>query len=67
MDIPTDAVHPFAVESMDYAGPFGAHGIGEPTVSEYCTVALAFYNATGVWPTDGPLTPDRVLKVLGKA
>jgi len=67
LDYNTDVIHPYAVESNDLAGPWGAHGIGEPTVSEYCTIALAFHNATGIWPTDGPLYPDRVLKALGKA
>jgi len=57
------------VETDDAAGPFGAHGIGEPASSCTSTIYCAIYNAIGVWPTfdHGPLTPARILKALGKA
>jgi xanthine dehydrogenase molybdenum-binding subunit len=49
-------------------GPYGSVGVGEvvATVTSYLLDA-AVYNAVGVWVDDGPLTPDKVLKALGKA
>ena len=57
------------VESDDAAGPFGAHGIGEPCSSNYAAIYCAIFNATGVWvdAEHGCYNPDRVLKALGKA
>ena len=57
------------VESDDAAGPYGAHGIGEPCSSNYASIYCAIYNATGVWvdAEHGCYSPDRVLKALGKA
>ena len=48
-------------------GPYGAAGIGED-VATVVPFALytAVHNAIGVW-VDLPLTPDKVLKALGKA
>jgi putative selenate reductase molybdopterin-binding subunit len=57
------------IESDDVGGPLGAHGIGEPCVSNYSAITCAIFNATGKWvdPEKGPMTPDKVLKALGKA
>lgn len=54
------------VESEDQGGPYGAHGIGEPCVNAFCCIGAAFYNATGKWISEYPITPWRVLKALGK-
>jgi CO/xanthine dehydrogenase Mo-binding subunit len=69
MDIPSDVIHPYYVESDDAGGPYGAHGIGEPAVSNYVALKNAIFNATGVWvdPAKGAMSPNKVLKALGKA
>ncbi|NLT68717.1 MAG: molybdopterin-dependent oxidoreductase [Acidobacteria bacterium] len=46
---------------------YGACGVGEDTGASLSGItAGAIYNATGKWALDYPLTPDRVLKALGK-
>jgi CO/xanthine dehydrogenase Mo-binding subunit len=55
------------VETNDACGPYGCKGIGEPTVNSFGCIANAVYNATGVWVTEVPLTPQKLLKALGKA
>lgn len=48
-------------------GPYGASGIGEATATIIpALVGPAVYNATGCWVDDFPITPDKVLKALGK-
>ena len=55
------------VESgLGYA-PYGAIGVGESLGAVTSTIlAGAVYNAIGKWITDFPITPDKVLKALGK-
>jgi CO/xanthine dehydrogenase Mo-binding subunit len=62
-------LHQQDFESYDAAGPYGAHGIGEPCVTNYSSIICAVFNATGKWVDldKGPCTPDKVLKALGKA
>jgi CO/xanthine dehydrogenase Mo-binding subunit len=69
MDINPTNFKPFDIESDDLAGPYGAHGIGEPCVTNVSAVINAIFNATGKWvdPRGGPITPDIVLNALGKA
>ena len=57
------------VESDDAGGPFGAHGIGEPCSSNTSSIYCAVFNAIGVFPDmdHGAMTPNKVLKALGKA
>jgi xanthine dehydrogenase molybdenum-binding subunit len=60
-------VTPITVESrMGYA-PYGMGGVGEDNCT-FCSPLLlpAIYNATGVWLDEYPMTPDRILKALGK-
>jgi xanthine dehydrogenase molybdenum-binding subunit len=46
---------------------YGACGIGEDTAASLSGItAGALYNATGKWVLDYPVTPDKVLKALGK-
>ena len=46
---------------------YGASGIGEaPAASLSGITAGALYNATGKWALDYPVTPDKVLRALGK-
>ncbi len=48
-------------------GTYGAFGIGENIGASLSGVtAGAIYNATGKWVLDYPVTPDKVLKALGK-
>lgn len=53
-------------ESDDPVGPFGAKGAGEaPAAAPIPAISQAVYQAIGVW-LDIPMTPERVLKGLGK-
>ena len=49
-------------------GPYGTVGIGEDvaTVTTFLMEG-AVHNALGIWIDDGPITPHKVLKALGKA
>ena len=55
------------VESGMGYGPYGSVGIGED-VGTVMTGLLgpAVFNAIGVWIDDHPITPEKVLKALGK-
>jgi CO/xanthine dehydrogenase Mo-binding subunit len=68
LDFAADRMHVQDIESDDAAGPYGAHGIGEPCVSNYSAIVCAIFNATGKWVDmdKGACTPDKVLKALGK-
>jgi CO/xanthine dehydrogenase Mo-binding subunit len=49
-------------------GPYGVIGIGEDVATVMpALLGPAVHNAIGVWVDDFPITPDVVLKVLGKA
>ncbi|MEK9162571.1 MAG: xanthine dehydrogenase family protein molybdopterin-binding subunit [Chloroflexota bacterium] len=56
------------IETDDPQGPFGAKGVGEmggtPTAA---AIANAIHDATGVWLTQLPMTPERVLRALEEA
>jgi len=65
LDMPV--VEPVLLEVWRGAGEYGACGIGEGTLT--CTpraVANAVYNAIGARVDDIPLTPEKVLRALGK-
>lgn len=63
MDIPN--FHSILVENEDAIGPFGAKGVGEPTIiAASPAVADAIYNAIGVRFYELPITPEKVLKAL---
>ncbi len=69
MDVNAKRFHVEDVESDDSAGPYGAHGIGEPCVTNYSAIICAIFNATGKWvdPEKGGCTPNAILKALGKS
>jgi xanthine dehydrogenase molybdenum-binding subunit len=46
--------------------PHGQRGIGEPPIGGYVGINNAVYNAIGVSSNSQPLTPDKILKLLGK-
>lgn len=53
------------VDSYDPTGPFGAKGVGEPTlVPTAAAIANAIYDAVGVRITSLPATAERVFKAL---
>lgn len=53
------------VDSYEPGGPFGAKEIGEgSTLPVLGAVAHAIANATGVWITDLPITPEKIVKAL---
>ncbi|MCG8400387.1 MAG: molybdopterin-dependent oxidoreductase, partial [Firmicutes bacterium] len=55
------------IEPVDPIGPFGAKSIAEAaTVPTAAAIANAIYNATGVRPTQLPITPERMLKIIEK-
>ena len=66
MDLDVTKLNAFDIESDDMAGPYGAHGIAEPSNSNVSSIINAIYNATGKWvnPRGGPLTPDIILNAL---
>ncbi len=66
LDIP-DRVDSVVVEIPDERGPWGAKGLGElPYLPLAPAVIAAVHDATGVWFDEFPLTPDRVLRGLGR-
>ena len=65
LDMPT--IEPVLLEVWRGAGEYGACGIGEGTLT--CSpraIANAVYNAIGARVDELPLTPDKVLRALGK-
>ncbi len=66
LDIP-DRVQSLIMEYPDENGPWGARGVGEmPFIPTAPALIAAVHDATGVWFDDFPLTPERVLRGLGK-
>jgi len=64
LDMPTEIV-PVILELADPNGPFGARGVAEmPLVPLLPAIAAAIHDATGVWLTEQPFTPERVLAAL---
>jgi CO/xanthine dehydrogenase Mo-binding subunit len=65
-DVP-DRVHSIILEYPDPLGPWGARGMAEmPYLPLVPAVVAAVRAATGAWFHEFPLTPQRVLKGLGK-
>lgn len=66
LDIP-EKMETVIVEIPDENGPWGAKGVGElPYLPLAPAITAAVHDATGVWLDEFPLTPERVLKALGK-
>ena len=65
-DIPQQ-VDSIIVEDPHPDGPYGVRGMAEMPFLPYApAVAAAVHNATGVWFDEFPLTPERILRGLGK-
>ena len=66
LDIP-DQVESVIVEVPDPNGPWGARGVGElPFLPTAPAIVAAVHDATGVWFDEFPLTPEKVLRGLGR-
>jgi CO/xanthine dehydrogenase Mo-binding subunit len=53
------------IENPSTGGPYGAKGIGEMANNpQPPAIAAAVYDAVGVWVTELPITPERVLRAL---
>ena len=66
LDIP-EQIQPLILEFPDPIGPWGARGMGEmPFLPLTPAIIAAVHDATGVWFYEFPLTPERVLRGLGK-
>jgi CO/xanthine dehydrogenase Mo-binding subunit len=64
LDMPTEVV-PIVLELDDPTGPYGARGVAEMALVPFApAVASAIYDATGVWLSQQPMTPERVLAAL---
>jgi CO/xanthine dehydrogenase Mo-binding subunit len=66
LDVPVQ-VRSVILENPDPLGPWGARGMAEmPLLPLAPAVIAAVHDATGVWLTEFPLTPERVLRGLGR-
>jgi CO/xanthine dehydrogenase Mo-binding subunit len=66
LDIPVE-VESVVLEFAEPNGPFGARGMAEmPYLPLAPAIMHAIHDATGVWFHEFPLTPERVLRGLGK-
>ena len=55
------------IESDEPTGPFGAKSLAEPCLTVVApAIANAIYNATGARVRDLPITPEKILRALGK-
>jgi len=58
-------VQTIILESGDGVGPFGAKGVGEPSLCSVApAIANAVYDAIGVRIYDLPITPEKVFKAI---
>ena len=63
MDVPD--VQTVLIESGDGVGPFGAKGVGEPSVCSIApAIANAIFDAIGVRIFDLPITPEKIVKAI---
>jgi len=59
------AIDTIIIENPSADGPYGAKGIGEmANNAQPPAIASAVYDAVGVWVTELPITPERVLRAL---
>ncbi|MCH7480058.1 MAG: xanthine dehydrogenase family protein molybdopterin-binding subunit [Chloroflexi bacterium] len=66
LDIP-EKVESIIIEHPDEVGPWGVRGMAEmPYIPFAPAVIAAVHDATGVWFDEFPLTPERILRGLGK-
>jgi len=64
-DVPN--IETLIVEVPSEDGPYGARGVGEPpVVPTSAAIANAVHDAIGVRVTEIPITPERILRALGR-
>lgn len=62
-DVPD--IETVVLESGEGLGPFGARGIGEPPIGPPpAVISAAIADAVGGWPSQLPITPERVLACI---
>jgi CO/xanthine dehydrogenase Mo-binding subunit len=67
LDVPTQIV-PVVLELADTNGPYGARGVAEMALVPLLpAIASAIHDATGVWVTQQPITPESVLAALNSS
>jgi xanthine dehydrogenase molybdenum-binding subunit len=60
-------IHSIFIESNEPTGPFGAKSLSEPCITVPApAIANAIYDACGVRIRDLPITPEKILRALGK-
>ncbi len=65
LDVPNIETHIVEVPSEE--GPYGARGVGEPSIIPgAAAIANAVEDAIGVRVTEAPITPERILRAMGK-
>jgi CO/xanthine dehydrogenase Mo-binding subunit len=63
MDVPE--IQSVVLEYPSSNGPYGVKGVGEMTAnSPIPAIVNAIYDAIGVWITDLPVTPEKILRAL---
>jgi CO/xanthine dehydrogenase Mo-binding subunit len=67
MDIPMEKNQIVMLETIDANGPYGCHGIGEPSIGKQASIVNAVNHAINKWVVTTPLTPRTILRALGKA
>lgn len=66
LDIP-DEIESIIIEHPEPNGPWGARGVGEmPYIPLVPAISAAVHSATKVWFDEFPMTPENVLRGLGK-
>jgi CO/xanthine dehydrogenase Mo-binding subunit len=66
LDMPEN-ITPVILELADPEGPYGARGVAEMAlVPLTAAVAIAIRDATGVWMSQQPMTPERVLAAIAE-
>ena len=66
MEMPSD-IESIFIESNEPSGPFGAKSLAEPCLTVVApAIANAIFNATGARVRDLPITPEKILRALGK-
>jgi len=65
LDVPKIETHIVEVPSEE--GPYGARGVGEPSIIPgAAAIANAIEDAVGARVTEAPITPERILRAMGK-
>jgi putative selenate reductase molybdopterin-binding subunit len=55
------------IPTRDPFGPLGAKSVSEISVNGAApAIAIAVHDAAGVWIRDWPITPEKILKALGR-